>query len=261
MSMGYSPGYPGPSSAYTSSEADILWGNYWNNNQVISAIVNSAAVDSTNTPTTALRPGLVLGQLDSDGSWIQYSPSATDGSQQARGILLQEVMMLDPFTAAGAARNWNVCVGGPVKAGNLIGFDAKARAQLHQQGFVFDDDLWNGFLNYRRIVQKSANYTVLASDNGVAFSVTGGSGVTFTLPTIAQGLRFTFLNTVDQNMVITGAASTILGDGNAAATSATFSTASHKIGSEAEVIADYWGGSATLLWRIRNLGGTTMTMS
>jgi hypothetical protein len=85
----------------------------------------------------------------------------------------------------------------------------------------------------RNVVSKAASYTVLVTESGTIFDTTGASGaVTFTLPAVADadGCEFTFVNTVDQNMVVTAPTGTLVADNNAAATSATFSTSGHKIG-------------------------------
>ena len=90
-------------------------------------------------------------------------------------------------------------------------------------------------------VAKTAAYTVPATESGTIYNTTGNAGsLTFTLPAVATsaGLFYGFVNTVDQTMVITAPASTLVTDGNAAATSATWSTASHKIGGACFVHCD-----------------------
>lgn len=88
---------------------------------------------------------------------------------------------------------------------------------------------------------QTTSVTLKMEDSGKVFSTIGAAGaVTFTLPAVAtsRGCTYTFINGVDQNMVITAPAGTLVADGNAAATSATFSTASHKIGGACHVICD-----------------------
>jgi len=89
------------------------------------------------------------------------------------------------------------------------------------------------------LVTKVANYTVLPSDSGRVF-ITGTGAVTFTLPSLVlgNGCIFTFICGVDANMVITAPSGKLVGDGNVANTSATFSTASHKIGGNIQVVCD-----------------------
>jgi hypothetical protein len=100
----------------------------------------------------------------------------------------------------------------------------------------------------RNVVQKGASYTVLVTDSGTIFEAITGA-VTFTLPTAAlatatPGLEFDFFNTVDANMAITAPSGLLMTDGNASATTATFSTTSHKIGGGAKVI---WDGAKYML--------------
>lgn len=93
----------------------------------------------------------------------------------------------------------------------------------------------------RTVTAKTADYAVVAADSGTVFVTTGAAGaVNFTLPSVATaGLEFTFVNTVDQNMVITAtAADTMVLVNDAAADSVTFSTASEKIGASVTCISD-----------------------
>lgn len=261
MSFGFSPGTPGPTAAQESVEADVLWGSMPGAAHVfVAAHIDSTAVGTT-SPTTNLLPGLVMAKLDSGAGWVDYDNDATDGSQQAAGILVEEVNLLDPYTAAAADRQWRILVAGPVKAGSLLLLDAQARAQLKGQGIIFDDDIQPSWLPYRRIVTVTGSTTVVAADNNTLFQSNGSGAVTFTLPTPAVGLRFRFLNCVDQNMIIASAGSSddIIVDGDAGADSITYSTASHKIGSHCEVFCAYFG--ANLRWFVANLGGTTMTIA
>lgn len=262
MSFGFSPSVPGPTSLQESVEADVLWGTMPGAaHTFVSAHIDSTAV-GTSTPTTLLLPGTVMAKLDSGAGWVDYDNDATDGSQQAAGILVEECNLLDPFAAAAADRQWRILVSGPVKAGSLLLLDAQARAQLKGQGIIFDDDIQSSWLPYRRIVGVTGNTTVVAADSGTLFVVTGGSGVTFTLPTPAVGLRYRFFNTVDQNMAIASAGSNddIICDGDAGADSVTYSTASHKIGAHAELFCVYVGSN--LRWVHATLGGgTTQTIT
>ncbi len=108
-------------------------------------------------------------------------------------------------------------------------------------------------------VAKTTNYTVVAGDTANLFTTTGAGGaVTFTLPTLAAGLVYWFWNTVNQNMAITApAANTLVADGNATGTTATYSTASHKIGS----FGMAWANQAATLWYFFNMGGTVVTIT
>lgn len=109
---------------------------------------------------------------------------------------------------------------------------------------------------------KSADYTVLGTDVGTMFLTGGGATRTFTLPTLALGAitgQFwaLFYNVQNNNMVITAPANKLIADGNATGTTATFSTASHIIGSFALV----WLNDAGTFYHLANMGGTTVTIS
>jgi len=108
------------------------------------------------------------------------------------------------------------------------------------------------------VTAKAASYTLLASDSGGTFTTTGATGaVTFTLPAVAtsKGFRYQFVNTVGQNMVVTAPAGTLVTFNNAAATSATFSTAGNLIGAGLEVLCD---GAK---WLAFPTGANTLTVS
>lgn len=261
MSLGVA--VPGNSAIYSSSEADLQWGNHpFPQNIVKSALIDSTATDSGNTPTTSLRPGLIMGELDSGAGWVDYDPTANDGSQQAKGILLEEVNLLNLFTAAAEDKLYRICISGPIKGGNCINLDYQARGQMKAQGFLFDDDLWSNFLPFSRRHTVTADTTVTAAMNGYLFVVSGSSGaVTFTLPTKAIGLRYRFLQMDAQNMVISSASSSddIIADGDIAADTVTYSTSSHLKGSYCEIQCIEVG--STLYWLHSNLGGTTASIA
>lgn len=117
--------------------------------------------------------------------------------------------------------------------------------------------------NVVRVVSaKTASYTVVAADGGKLFTTTGASGaVTFTLPAIAgivAGWFVEFFNTVGQNMIITAPAGLLVAMNNAAATTATFSTAGELIGAGARVTFD---GAKYLLQMISASETVTPTIS
>lgn len=219
----------------------------------------STAVDSTNTPTTDLRSGLVLGKVTSSGKWKQYDPTATDGSQQAQGVLLGGVRMMNVVSGVVEDKDGEVLVGGFLKAGQLIGLDSAARIQLAQR-FVFDDDLvgrgWGGPL--AREVSKAADYVVVAADNMTEFVAT--AAVNFTLPAIGKGYRFKFRQTADANMgVVSAEGDNMIGMNDASADSATFSTSSQKIGAALNVYSNLAGDK----WIIENVsaGANAVTLA
>lgn len=230
---------PGMSDPLLTAENSFLWGPI-DAHRFDSGVLDSTTVDAANTPTTTLRPGLVLGRITASGKLKHYSPAATDGSQVPVGILAVELNMLDPNTGVAADHQGRFCYFGNADPAKLYGFDEYAR-QLLSGRFVWADYRLND-LGWQ-IATKTTNYTVVAADNNTEFFTTGAAGaVNFTLPaTPVKGYRFRFFNTVDQNMVITAPAGKLVGLNNAAATTLTFSTASQKIGAAAEITVDDTG--------------------
>jgi hypothetical protein len=245
---------PGMGTAAESTEIEFTWGTIgaW---QIKAGVLDSTTVDARNTPTTTLSRGLVLGQITASGKLKEYDPTATDGSDVAVGILYDNVPMLN---AAGTAVD-RVCRYlwfGPVKATQLGGLDVLARRQL--AGQIWFDDKPNQDTHVSRVVAKTADYTVTAEDNNTIFTTRGASGtVTFTLPTIARGLRYRFFNEADQNMVVASVvADTMVTFADLAADSIAFSTTSEKIGGAIEVIAN---DNASKWLVFVNLGAETQT--
>lgn len=261
-----SPSKPGFTAVRESHEAAISWQSH--NMEfplyAVNPLIDSTAVDSGNTVTTTLRPGLVMAQLDSGAGWVDYDPDATDGSQQAAGVLVQEVNLYDYTTGAAIDKliGGTVVIGGRVKAGNCINLDRQARNQLRQAGFVFDDEPgMPPVVRFRRTVNKTADYTVVAADHGVMFTTLGaGAAVNFTLPTLAVGLAYEFLNAADQNMTITSAAGNdIITFNDLAASTVAFSTSSQKIGGRVRVESVYV--NTTLKWVVTILSTNTVTIT
>jgi hypothetical protein len=250
---------PGFQTQVDAAEAEVLWSG--RRGQDLAATrhitIEALATDDGNTPATTLRAGNILALADSDGKANLYSPDANDGRQIAVGILEHGQDMLLAGTATD--RFTQMLVHGLVRDGELLNLDPRARQQLGQR-MTFDREAspQAGLLMHPRgIYRKSANYTVLATDNGLLFLAT--AAVTFTLPTKQNGLAFRFAQTADSNLVISGS-SDLIHKGNAAASTVTFSTASEEIGSQVLVECLYVGTS-TLKWLVTNLGGTTATVA
>jgi len=108
----------------------------------------------------------------------------------------------------------------------------------------------NNFLRVvKRVVAKTADYTVLATDgSGTMFTTLGAAGaVNFTLPAPTPqlaGTVFEFFNAVNQNMTVTAGAGKAITFNNAAAASLAASTAGQKIGA---VIRAYCDGASWYL--------------
>ena len=250
---------PGFQAAVESDDAEVTWSGRHGQDQVATRKIalTAGATDSGNTPSTTLRGGILLANVDSTGKAHTYSPDANDGRQIAIGILEKPQDMLVEGVAT--ERFTQMLVHGLVKESELINLDARARQQLGTR-FTLDKERspQAGVLMHPRgIYRKSANYTVTADDNGLLFLAT--AAVTFTLPTKANGLAFRFVQSADANLVISGSAD-IIALNNAAANSVTFSTANQKIGSQVLVECIYTAAS-TLKWLVTNLGATTTTVA
>jgi hypothetical protein len=249
---------PGITTARETQEVAFSWGRR-ENLIIFPGTIDGATRDAGNTPTDELRPGLVLGQITSSGLFTAYSATATDGSQVAIGINMVGLKMIDMFTGANQTKTNGIVVAGPVQGSKLFGLDAKARADMHPR-FIFDDNIAGNrdYFDLREVV-KTTDYTVKVADNDTTFTTLGaGANVTFTLPTIAPGLVFYFLDLVDFNMAVTSAeGGNIVWNGSAANSTLTFQTSSHKIGGYLKV----YSNNAGTLWYVEQLSPNTVTPS
>jgi len=181
---------PGLTTSRETYEAEFRWGSQFQG-VFANALISGSAIDSGNTPTFELRPGLLLGQSISTGKYSQYSPTATDGTEVASAVLIEGLRMLD-FSNAAVDRFYAVLVGGPVQASKLIGLDGQARQQMDK--FIFDDIgniQGNHWYPWKRQITKTAAYTIVQADNLTIFDNTGAGGtVVLTLPAIANGYFF-----------------------------------------------------------------------
>lgn len=166
-------------------------------------LIDGNSTDSGSSPTTVLRPGLLLGQVTSTGKYKQYSPTASDGTEVASAVLIESLRMTD-FSGTATDRFYAVLVGGPVQASKLLNLDLQARQQMDK--FFFDDLVTGGgglvgnhWFPWKRFVTKTANYTIVAADNFTMFDNTGAAGtVVLTLPAIANGYMFGLMATAAQ---------------------------------------------------------------
>lgn len=181
---------PGLTTSRESYEAEFRWGSA-GQGVFANGLISGSAIDTGNTPTFELRPGLLLGQQISTGKYAQYNPNATDGTDVAAALLLEGLRMLD-FSNNAVDRFYAVLVGGPVQASKILGLDNQARQQMDK--FIFDDNFGipgNHWFPWKRMQTKTANYSILSTDNFTMFDNTGAGGeVDLTLPAIANGLCF-----------------------------------------------------------------------
>ncbi len=248
---------PGIGSTVETYEAAPTWARHsllvW-----APGMISSAAIDSGNTPTTTLRPGLVLGKITASALWTNYSPTATDGSQVAQGVLGIGLPMLDPFTNAVNAKQWGIIVGGPLQTGKLLGLDLQAQAAMSAR-FIFDTNTTgNGRFPAQNFVTKTANYQVLATDNLASFDNEGAAGpVTFTLPPILNGYSFNFRGRAAQNLIVASSeGANMEALNNLVANSVAFQTGSQIVGGEFQVFS-----TPDLKWIVRNLSAGTNTVT
>lgn len=242
---------PGIDSILETTEAELTWGKR-EQQVVIGGVLDSATTDAGNGTTTILRPGLLLGRIETTKKWKAWSATATDGSENLWGVLLFDQSMLN---AAGVAKDrwFGYClVGGNVKASKLIvpgnasaGINGDAnelllRALMTQTGrFRLDDEPFgNPGFGYRAVRIKTADYTILESDNGVLFHTEGASGtVIFTLPVMRAGFRCTIAVTADQIVrVDSNPADTLIVGNDIAGDRVSLATATELIGGVFDII-------------------------
>jgi len=251
---------PGLTTSRETYEAEYRWGSQYQG-IFANALIDGATVDSGNSPTHELRPGLLLGQIISTGKWKQYSPTATDGSEVANGVLIEGLRMQD-FSGANVDRFYAILVGGPVQATKLLNLDLNARQQMDK--FFFDDIfalMGNHWYPWKRFQSKSQSYTLVANDNFSHFNNVGAIGaITFTLPPIANGYLFMFHVQVDQNMIVASSeGANMIALNNASANSVAFQTGSAKIGGSFHI----YSNSAGTKWIVENssAGANTITVA
>ena len=93
--------------------------------------LDASAVDSGNTPTTTLRKGLVIAELDA-GNYADYLDGQTDGREVAVGILVDQVDMLAsaPDEVTPVDSLGRIIKHGVILADACVGLDLAAIADL-----------------------------------------------------------------------------------------------------------------------------------
>lgn len=179
---------PGMTTSRETYEAEFRWGSEFQG-VFTNGLISGSAIDSGNTPTFELRPGLLLGQNLTTGKYSNYSPTNTDGTEVASAILIEALRMQD-FSGNNVDRFYALLVGGPVQSAKILNLDGQARQQMDK--FFFDDSAGFGtmagghWFPWKRFQTKTANYTLVATDNFTHFDNTGAGGeVDLTLPPIA----------------------------------------------------------------------------
>lgn len=255
-------GTPGVGSEYTTYETELLWGADQARNAVLwkSIIISGTSRDAGNTPTTLLRPGLILGALDSNGKLEQYDPTAATGVQNFAAVLDTEMAAQD-LQANNTDRVYRGLVArAPIKARRLLikgvafighADEYIARRQMAAAGFIFDDDPqgYKAGMNTRFETVTGTSDTITANQTGTRLFYSNAAAVAVTLPTLQAGLVFEFVRTADEEIVVASAAGDDMVVGNdLSADSVTFTTAGQQIGAIVRVEGVYIGGS--LKWLV-----------
>ncbi|KKL10910.1 hypothetical protein LCGC14_2551080, partial [marine sediment metagenome] len=92
--------------------------------------IASTARDSGNTPTTTLRPSLVMGKITASGKYAEYDDSASDGTEDADLILDEQTDLINHETDTAQDTQARMIWHGHVRNADLIGIDAAGRTDL-----------------------------------------------------------------------------------------------------------------------------------
>lgn len=244
---------PGLTTSRETYENEFRWGSQFQG-VFANALISGSAVDTGNTPTFELRPGLLLGQSINTGKYSQYNPTASDGTEVAAAILIEGLRMLD-FSNNPVDRFYAVLVGGPVQAAKVLNLDNMARQQMAK--FIFDDIFniqGNQYYPWKRFQTKTANYTLIPTDNLSHFDNTGASGeVDLTLPPIGNGYYFGVHALANQTFkVISNEGGNLVGT--------TLTQTSVSVAAIGGGFAVYSNPAGTK-WVVENLSSTTQTLT
>jgi hypothetical protein len=248
---------PGMGTTVETFEQAYSWGPY--PRYYTGAYIDSGASDPTNSPTFELRMGLVMGRITATGTWTNYNPANTNGSEVAQGILPLGLRMQDVLSGVNTTKFYAMMVSGGVQGSKLIGLDLMSRAQLSPR-FIFDDNLLgNTAFPWGRFQTKTANYQIVAADNFSHFDILGAAGeVDFTLPPIANGYSFGFTGGAAQIMkVISFEGGNIISLNSATSTSVAFATGGMQFGGSFHV----YSNSAGTKWFVESPSAGTATVT
>lgn len=236
---------PGVYGAVESEENEFTQGR-WENRHVVGGVVDSATTDAGNTGyTSVLRPGLLMGKVTATDKLKAFAVAGTDGTEDIYGILKKDLRM-DVAGTAQTRMTGAIIVGGFVDpnfvvlststskgiVGNASEFHI--RKLLIQAGFRLTDAHGEvGYGQWRKIVAKTADYTITTADRNIRFTNAGASGaVNFTLPATAYlGLEYWIDVVADQTVTLTaGTADTMIAYNDIAADSISYGTSGEKVG-------------------------------
>ena len=243
---------PGLQAAIETLEQELWWGRI--EQQVIQqGLVDGAARDAGNSPTTALRPGLLLGKVTATGKLKEWDPDASegDGTEEIYGILIYDQFVQQLGVDKDRWLGW-VLVGGNLKPESLVipgnaargingdDYELLAYSQLSSR-FRFMEKLtgvsygWGGFRNVAVI---DDDYAITEADNDLLLTTLGAAkAIEFTLPAPRPGFHVGILIGADENVTITPlAAGQLVTDNNAAADTLAYTTSGQQIGVLLELV-------------------------
>lgn len=256
-------GMPGVRASTDSVETNLIWGGDDNKASVITmgTQYESAIVDASASPTTAIRAGLIVGGLTPASQMTQWVSTASDGTQILRGVVPHGFSTLDE-NAVAEDQFLPMIIRAPLMASNLLIQGAAfvghadeflARHNLQGMGCILDDDP-QGYLagaSWRqRIILGAAPITLTEADNYTSFRVHSAVS-NFVLPTVKAGLKFRFIQSEDNEIQISSAITTnFLHGGDVTQSGVTFTQAGEQIGAHIEVECMFLdvAGVNTLTW-------------
>lgn len=253
-------GKPGQGAAVFTNDREIVAVGYDNLCLFKSVVISSAARDAGSTPTTVLRPGLLLGKVTASDEYEEWDADASDGTQNIAGINRTDITVLDQYGTAvdrvppsvyqrGVFMASQLLIQGSALVGHADEF--LARRQLWNAGCVLDDDMF-GYLaggGFRTETVTGTSDTLTASQNGMTLFYNNVAAVAVTLPAIQPGLEYEIVRTADEELVVSsGEGDNIIMGNDLSADSVTFTTAGEQIGARVKVRSVYVG--TTLKWLI-----------
>jgi hypothetical protein len=256
-------GVGGVGSERATDEREILWGGSLAQMGLVakSAQISGATRDAGNTPTTVLRPGLIMGRVTTGLEYEEWDADATDGTQDFAGILDFNELRAQDWDATNQDRNYRLLVArGLVRARQLLiegaafvghAHEYLARRQMIASGFIFDDDPqgYKGGAPRAPSYETATTDTLTADQNGMTLYYSNAASVTVTLPAIKPGLEYTLIRAADEEfIVVSPTADNVIVGNDLSADGVTFTTAGEQIGATVFVKSEYVNG--TLKWRM-----------
>lgn len=254
------------------SEREIIWGGDDRQPGILrrNAVIDGAARDAGNSPTTVLRRGLLLGKVTATGQYKEWNPDGSDGSEYLAGILNVELRAQD-FNATNIDRAFAILTKAPLRAAQLLvegtaltsSTDGPlARRQLRAMGCVLDDDPAGHLAGAERYETNADTAdTLTAADNGKTIFYTNAAAVLVTLPAAAPGLEFDIIRAGDEEIVVASpTADNIIVGNDLSADSITFTTSGQHLGARIKLRSAYVGTTIKWICELPNMPfGTGLT--